>query len=96
MIERLYYNINDSNKKIILDALKNEQKYTKKIPIFDKNNEEITKILKFDVYTTHIDFWLDSDIPDYLVPKRDIKNIEIIDTTNSKGNTIKRIGKIIA
>ena len=31
MIERLYYNINDSNKKIVLDALKNEQKYTKKI-----------------------------------------------------------------
>ncbi len=96
MRERLFFTCkNDEQKKTILDALKNEQKYNKKIGIYDSNNEEITKIIKWDVYTDYIDFWLDNFIGDFMLKNRGrIDKIQLYDFENTKGQIITRIEKI--
>lgn len=97
MYERLFFETGDLPKREILEALKNEQKVNKKIPIFDENGEEIAKILKYDVYSSYIDFWLDNIIPDYATkqPGR-IQNLIIHEVENSKGAKVKRVKTIIA
>ena len=96
MRERLFFTCkNDEQKKTILDALKNEQKYNKKIGIYVSNNEEITKIIKWDVYTDYIDFWLDNFIGDFMLKNRGrIDKIQLYDFENTKGQIITRIEKI--
>lgn len=92
--ERVWYNITDDTaKKDLSAAFKNETKFTKKIPFLDRNNEEIGKIVKMDVYNTYVDFWLDDYIDDSLMVNRNgmITHIEIYDKENSKGVKQKRI-----
>lgn len=98
MRERLFFTCeNESQKKIILEALKNEQKYNKKITIYNCEEEEIVKIIKWDAYTNYIDFWLDNFIGDFMTKKcGKINEIQLYDFENSKGQIIKRIKKIIA
>lgn len=95
MRERLYYSVTEETKKEILLALKNEQKYSKKLNIYDKNNEVIARSLKWDIYTNYLDFWLEDYIDDDWSETRGrIKNIELYDFTNNKGVVLKRIKKI--
>ena len=95
MRERLYYSVTEETKKEILLALKNEQKYSKKLNIYDKNNEVIARSLKWDIYTNYLDFWLEDYIDDDWSETRGrIKNIELYDFTNNKGVVLKRINKI--
>lgn len=97
MTERLYFETGDLDKKEILEALKNEQKVNKKIPVYDENGEEIVKILKYDVYHSYIDFWLDNIIASYATKEQGkIQKIEIHEIENSKGVKIKRIKEIVA
>ena len=97
MRERLSFNIEGDTKKQILEALKNEQKYTKKIPIYDTNDEEIVKILKWDSYHNYIDFWLDNIIEEFRTEKPGlIKEIKMYNFTTSKGATLVRIKEIVA
>ena len=99
MIERLYYEIkNEQERKDILLAFKNETKFTKKIPIFNKDDEEIAKIIKVDSYSSYLDFWLDNFLQwiEIESKKNQIKSIELYDKENSKGIKQKRIRKIVA
>ena len=96
MRERLYFNVEGDTKKEILEALKNEQKYNKKIPIYDSNGEEIVKTLKWDSYHTYLDFWLDNIISDYATESGQIKSIQIYNFETPKGTKLKRIRRIIA
>lgn len=97
MKERLSFNIEGDDKKQLLEALKNEQKYNKKIPVYNSNGEEIVKILKWDVYHGYIDFWLDNIIADYDTDKPGvIKAIQMYDFTTNKGAKLLRIKQIIA
>lgn len=95
MRERLFYDVTEEQKKEILIALKNEQKYSKKLNIYDRNDEVIAKTLKWDVYTKYLDFWLEDFIDDdWSEVAGRIKNIELYDFTNNKGIILKRIKKI--
>lgn len=99
MTERLYYNISDEQeKKDILLAFKNETKFTKKIPVFNENNEEIAKIIKVDTYTSYLDFWLDNFIQGNEIKNKNgqIIAVNLYDKENSKGIKQKRIRSIIA
>lgn len=97
MKERLSFNISGDDKKQLLEALKNEQKYNKKIPVYDVNGEEIVKILKWDVYHGYIDFWLDNIIADYVTEKPgQIKSIQMYDFTTNKGAKLLRVKAITA
>lgn len=99
MTERLYYNISDEQeKKDILLAFKNETKFTKKIPVFNENNEEIAKIIKIDTYTSYLDFWLDNFIQGNEIKNKNgqIIAVNLYDKENSKGIKQKRIRSIIA
>lgn len=97
MRERLYYDIESSQKKILVEALKNEQKWNKKIPVYDKNGEFFVNVLKWDVYSSYLDFWLDNDVSETITEKPGrIKDIEIYDFTTKKGITLKRVKKIVA
>ena len=98
MRERLFFTCeNEEQKKNILDALKNEQKYNKKIKIYNDNNEEIAKIIKWDIYTNYIDFWLDNFVGDFMLKNRGrIDEIQLCEFENSKGQIIARIEKIVA
>lgn len=97
MRERIYFECDEVSKKEILEALKNEQKYNKKIDIYDKDDEVMTKTIKWDTYSNYIDFWLDNYICDSMtqLPGK-IKSIETYIFETSKGQKIKRIKKIIA
>lgn len=97
MKERLSFNIEGDDKKQLLEALKNEQKYNKKIPVYNSNGEEIVKILKWDVYHGYIDFWLDNIIADYDTDKPGlIQSIKMYDFTTNKGAKLTRIKEIVA
>ena len=97
MRERLFFEVTEDEKKIILEALKNEQKYTKQIPLYDSNDEEICKITKWDVYSNYIDFTLNNVISDSITKKPGaISSIELIDFENKKNIKQKRIKKIYA
>lgn len=97
MTERLWFPVEGTDKKEILDALKNEQKYNKKIPIIDSTGEDVAKTIKWDSYHTYIDFWLDNYIADFATkePGR-IQSIQIYDFTTPKGAKIKRVKQIVA
>lgn len=96
MKERLFFEI-EEGKNELLEALKNEQKYNKKIPIINENGDLIQKIVKFDVYHSYIDFHLDDVIPDYATEEPGkIQSITLYDFINNKGSKIKRIKSIIA
>jgi hypothetical protein len=96
--ERLWYRFSsDKEKKDILEAIKNETKISKKIPIYNTKNEEIGKVLKFDTYTSYFDFWLEDYISEEeLSFKGKIETFEIVEVENNKGVKIKRIKNIIA
>jgi 5S rRNA maturation endonuclease (ribonuclease M5) len=97
MRERLSFDVEGEIKKQILEALKNEQKYNKKIPVYDTNGEEIVKILKWDTYHTYIDFWLDNAIAEFATEKTGkIKEIILYNFTTSKGTKLLRIKEIVA
>lgn len=97
MRERVYYQCEGAEQKRILDALKNEQKYRKQIPLIGKDGEEICKIAKWDTYTTYIDFWLNNFISDiYTKNPGRIDNIEIYEYETSKGQKINRVKQITA
>jgi len=97
MRERLYYEVEGKKKKEVIEALKNEQKITKKIPIMNSKNEEIAKILKWDDYYSYIDFWLDDLIDDNSVNKNGkISSLEISYYEKKEGVKIPRIKSIVA
>lgn len=94
MLERLTYNTTD--KKVILEALKNEQKYVKKIPVLShKDNEVIAKIVDWELYNSHISFILDEPICDSEAKLGQIASLTIYDYTNTSGDKLKRIKDII-
>lgn len=98
MRERLWYEMtDDAAKKDLSVAFKNETKFTKKLPLVNKNGEEIGRIVKMDVYTTYVDFWLDDYIDDNELTNKNgmITHIEIYDKENSKGIKQKRIKYIM-
>jgi len=96
--ERLWYKFSsDKEKKDILEAIKNETKFSKKIPIYNTKDEEIGRILKFDTYTTYFDFWLEDFIAEEeLSFKGKIDKFELTEMENNKGLKVKRVGRIIA
>lgn len=97
MRERLYFEVEGETKKQILEALKNEQKYNKKIVVYNTNGEEIAKILKWDNYHSYIDFWLEDIIAEYATEKPGlIKTIQLYEFTTNKGTKLTRIKEIIA
>lgn len=97
MKERLYFQVEGDLKKEILNALKNEQKYTKKIPITSETGEEVAKTIKWDVYHDYIDFWLDNIIADFATKEPGkIQSITMYDFTTGKGQVMPRIKSILA
>lgn len=99
MRERVYYNFSDDKEKqAIMVAFKNENKFTKKLPLLNSNNEEIGKIIKVDEYSTYLDFWLDEYIQDSVMSnkKGQITAINLYEKENSKGVKQKRIRSIVA
>lgn len=95
--ERLYFEVEGAKKKEILEALKNEQRYNKKIPIFNPSEEEIAKVVKWDDYFSYIDLWLDDVIDESLT--QNIGRIASIETylyEKKEGVQLPRIKKIIA
>ena len=98
MKERLYFNIDDvAVKKEILEALKNEQKVNKQIPVFGEYGNVIAKITKWDIYSKYLDFWLDDFIDDYATKEPGkIQKIVMYDVENNKGTKTRRIKEIVA
>lgn len=97
MRERLCFDIEGAEKKALIKALENEQKFRRAIPIIDKDGEKIADTSKWDNYTTYIDFWLSDFIDDGITQKRGfISKIETYEYMTQKGVPIKRIKNIIA
>lgn len=99
MKERLFYNIPEGqDKKIIVEALKNEFKYNKKIPILNSNYEAIAYTSKYEVYTNYIDFYLNDPIADHTMKQLGkIQSIDIyVDENIKKDKKEKRIDSILA
>lgn len=65
MKERLFFELCDLSKKELLEALKNEFKINKNIPIYNDNGETICYTNKYDIYTNYLDFYLTDWIPDW-------------------------------
>ena len=95
--ERIWYDVIDEHeKKQILLAFKNETKIVKKIPVFNSNNEEISKIIKLEPYSSYIDFYLEDYVCDSELSKNGkIQLLELYDKETNKGLQ-KRIKRIIA
>lgn len=64
MRERLFLEVKEEEKKDLVEALKNEFKLTKNIPIENSNGEIICYTNKYDVYSSYIDFTLTDYIND--------------------------------
>lgn len=64
MRERLFLEVKEEEKKDLVEALKNEFKLTKNIPIENSNGEIICYTNKHDVYSSYIDFTLTDFIND--------------------------------
>ena len=92
MVERLIYNTTD--KKLMLEALKNEKKYVKKIPVY-KDDEVVGRIVDWEWYNSHISFILDEPMADYMVDKKLIKSLTIYDYKKTNGEVLKRVKDII-
>lgn len=97
MRERLSFDIEGKEKKALIKALANEQKFRRAIPITNKDGEKIAETSKWDNYATYIDFWLNDFIDDSVTQKRGfIQNIETYEYMTQKGVPIIRVKAIIA
>ena len=97
MRERLYYEVEGKEKRGIIEALKNEQKLSKKIIVLNSNNEEVATILKWDDYFSYIDFWLEDFIDDNEVnDEGKILHIETQFYEKKPGIKVSRIKSIVA
>lgn len=99
MKERLYYDIpKEQDKKELIEALKNEFKYNKRIEITNKKNEIIAYTSKYEIYTNYIDLYLNDPIMDNAMTQPGkVQNIEVyIDDFTRKDKKEKRIASIIA
>lgn len=98
MRERLFLEMIDSKeRKALLKALENEQKFRRIIPIVNKEGEKIAETSKWDTYTGYIDFWLLDIIDDSVTQKRGaVQEIETYDYMTQKGIEIQRVKEIIA
>lgn len=97
MRDRLCYDIEGKEKKALIKALTNEQKFRRAIPIVNSEGEKIAETSKWDDYFSYIDFNLSDFIDDNLCQKRGfITEIQTYDYITQKGIEIKRIKAIIA
>ena len=97
MRERLYFKIDDDNRKLMNEVLKNEQKFSKKYSIYNINGEIIAKSSKFDVYPNYVDFYLDDYIEEGLTQTPGaIKSITFKEVESLNGKKFKKIDTIIA
>lgn len=97
MIERIYYDLgeDESDKKIFLSALKNENKFNKKIPVVNNDGEIIAKVAKLEEYYSFVELYFDEGIEDRLIAKNKTKEIVLYDYTTKKGEVIKRVKEIV-
>lgn len=97
MRERLYFEVEGKEKKLYLEALKNEQRFNKKIPIYNVNGEKVAEILKWDDYYSYIDFWLEDLVEEELVNESGkISSIEIEYFEKKEGIKLPRIKRIVS
>lgn len=96
MLERIYYQFSgdEISDKEISNALKNENKFNKKIPVC-KDEEKIASVAKIEEYYSFIELYFDEGIEDRLIKKNKVKEIVMYDYTTKKGEVIKRVKEIL-